>query len=457
MSDLQETLAELVEQHEVPGAVAGVLDGGGVSLAAAGLANRRTGVAMTTDTVFLLGSVTKVWVTSLLMSLVEDGRLDLEAPVRQYLPELRYGMPDPEGRLLVRHLVTHSSGIDGADFAPELGDTEDSVDRYVAALADLRQLHEPGAYFSYCNPGFVVVGQLLQRLTGQPFAEALHKGLVAPLGLARTSLTVEEAVLHRVAIGHFPAGDSVPHRPTERFLLPRCLAPAGATLMTCAQDVLEFARLHLAGGLAADGRRLLSEASVQAMAARWLDLPGPAAGSMGLGWMREERAGVLVLSHTGGSYGGVASLTVVPSAGVAFVAFANSSGSDSFHSALRHAVLHGLLGVPEPPPIRVPDADQPSDPMRFAGVYRRYGMDLTVSVNHEDLLLATSYTSPVLAEYAIGQPPVLRGRPLGSQAIALTGSSEPFAVAVDSDHWGHPRYLFIGGSAGRLYRRIEEP
>src|SRR5262249_3667035 len=87
VTELREVVQELVARHGIPGAVVGVLEDGRVEAEAAGIANLNSGIEMTPDTLFLTGSITKVWTTTLLMSMVEQGLIDLDAPVKQYLPD----------------------------------------------------------------------------------------------------------------------------------------------------------------------------------------------------------------------------------------------------------------------------------------------------------------------------------------------------------------------------------
>src|SRR3712207_8066117 len=98
---------------KVPGAVLGVLDGDEVAVYAAGLTNKNTGIDVTPDTLFQIGSITKVWTATLVMMLVDEGVLDLDEPVVTYLPELRFADADVTARVTLRHLLSHSSGIGG--------------------------------------------------------------------------------------------------------------------------------------------------------------------------------------------------------------------------------------------------------------------------------------------------------------------------------------------------------
>ena len=123
-SELQQRLADALKRHRVPGASLAILAGETLREGAAGVVNVRTGVEATPDAVFDIGSITKVFTTTLVMQLVDAGLLDLDAPVRRYLPELVLADPEAAARVTVRHLLTHQSGIEG-DFFQATGRGDD--------------------------------------------------------------------------------------------------------------------------------------------------------------------------------------------------------------------------------------------------------------------------------------------------------------------------------------------
>jgi CubicO group peptidase (beta-lactamase class C family) len=359
------------------------------------------------------------------MSLVEQGLVDLDAPVKRYLPDLVLGEPAAADALLVRHLVTHSSGLDAAIFLAEVGEGDEAIANLVALLRDKGQLFEPGEYFSYNNAGFVLAGRIIEVVTGEGYSTAMRQRLFAPLGLERSMFTAKEAILHRTAIGHFPGKDG--YVPAGRFLLPECLAPAGTTMITSVQDTLTFVQAHLPAG-----PRFLSSESVDRMAAHHIDFPVPATGSCGLSWLRKQHGPRVVLTHGGGSYGGVAMVGVVPDQGAAYIAFANGgAGSMPFHQGLAEAILEKRFGLP---PQDSPDlAGSAPDPSRYHGVYGSWGGEIL------------QRDRPGFA--------AVRVRPAGTQALVLAdhAGQPPFAYGIGDDGAGHPKYLFL---MDQLTRRI---
>ncbi|MFT7841788.1 serine hydrolase [Saccharothrix sp. BKS2] len=371
-------LSALTRRHGVPGAVLGVLrlrpDGEDELVRAAyGVLNRDTGVEATADSVFLIGSITKVFTATLVARLADDGLLDLDAPVTDVLPGLR--LPDPGARITARHLLTHTSGLDG-DVFTDTGRGDDCVARYADRLSEVAQLHPPGATWSYCNSGFVLAGRLVEELTGGTWDAALRDLLITPLGLARTGTLPEEALLHRTAVGHFDVDG------TERlatWALPRSVGPAGLVHSTAA-DVLALARLHLTGGLAPDGTRLLSAAGAAAMAAHQADRRGAVEPgcSAGLGWFRDEWDGRGSLGHNGAAAGQRAFLRLLPDEGLAVVLLTNGDSSQPLADELFREVFAELADVAVPRGPR-PAADPARvDARRHVGVYERAGTRLEV-------------------------------------------------------------------------------
>src|SRR4051794_12307308 len=145
MENPEQILDRLREHHDVPGTALGILalgateDKDRITAYASGVLNLDTGVPVRTDSIFQIGSITKTFVTTMIMQLVDQGRLDLDRPVVEVLPWLRLGNDHATSTVTLRHLLSHSSGIDGDVFTP-FGRGDDAVTRYVQALADVPQI-----------------------------------------------------------------------------------------------------------------------------------------------------------------------------------------------------------------------------------------------------------------------------------------------------------------------------
>ena len=245
-ADLQQRLAALIEEHDVPGAALGVLHHGDVTAVAAGVTNLSTGVEATPDTVFQIGSQGKMWTATVLMQLVDDGLVDIDASVRTYLPEFAVADADVSAAATLRHLLSHTSGIDGDNFA-DFGRGDDCLERYVVSCATLEQTHPLGATMSYCNTGFSILGRVIEVVTGNVWDAVMRERLFEPLGLTHTGTLPEEALLHRAAVGHVKPSPDAALQVAPVWMLPRSCGPMGLINSTVA-DVLAFAELHLDAG-----------------------------------------------------------------------------------------------------------------------------------------------------------------------------------------------------------------
>jgi dipeptidyl aminopeptidase/acylaminoacyl peptidase/CubicO group peptidase (beta-lactamase class C family) len=393
-------LGELAKRHKVPGAQLGILrfrPGADDELveAAHGLLNISTGVETTTDSVFQIGSISKVWTATIAMQLVDEGLLDLDAPIVDVLPELRLADPDVTKKVTMRHLLTHTSGVDG-DVFTDTGRGDDCLEKYVAQLSEVAQNHPLGATWSYCNSGFSLAGRVIEKLTGGTWDEAVRTRIVGPLGLKRTVTLPEEALLHRAAVGHVDGPDGPMRAPV--WQLPRSLGPAGLITATTS-DLLGFARMHLAGGLAPDGTRLLSEASAAAMTSFQADLPDKyiLGDSWGIGWIRFGWDGHRLVGHDGNTIGQAAFLRVLPEAGLAVALLTNGGNTRDLYEDLYREIFAELVDVAMPHPLTPPAQPVTVDIARHVGTYERASVQMEVLIGEAGPVLRTTITGPLAA------------------------------------------------------------
>ena len=279
--DLPRLLAEQIALHRVPGAAMSVLFEGEVHSAAAGYANVPAAIETDTRTVFQIGSITKIFLTTLALILAEDGLVDLGAPAVGYLPDLRIAHAPCPPTITLRMLLDHTCGID-SDLFEEFGDDDAALARYVRACEQLALLHEPGKFRSYSNAGTCIAGRVLEAAAGTPFNRLLTEHVLRPAGITRFSFFDVDSLRFRTAVGHHWDDAAGAYALPNPLRLPACMSPAGSVLSMTADDLLRFGRVHLDDGVTEDGKRLLSAASVKAMQAP-NDLP-PASSRLRLGW-----------------------------------------------------------------------------------------------------------------------------------------------------------------------------
>lgn len=393
----QARLSELAARHGVPGATLGILrlnsDGGADDTAFAhhGVLNVTTGATVSNDSLFEIGSITKVWTATQVMQLVDKGLLDLDAPVSEVLPELRLADEETTKKVTMRHLLTHTSGIDGDNFT-DTGRGDDCLERFVALLAEVPMNHPLGATLSYCNAGFSLAGRVVEKLTGaKSWDDALREQLIVPLGLRHTVSLPEDALRFATAMGHATQDDGT-CLPAEAWGLPRSVSPAGA-IVASAADVLAFARLHLTGGLAADGTRLLSEASAAAMTKHEADIPdaGGVYDSWGLGWARLGWNGHRLFGHDGNIGGQAAYLRLLPSHGIAVTLLTNGGRAHALYEDVYREIFAELAAVEMPPPTAGPERPVDVETARFVGDYERIGTRTQITDRDATLRMKVSY------------------------------------------------------------------
>jgi CubicO group peptidase (beta-lactamase class C family) len=407
---LGERLPSLAEERGVPGVAVAVDAGGRLVEAAAGVLSTATGVEATVDSVFQIGSITKTLTATLVMGLVAEGLVELDAPVDRYLPGFR--------RATVRQLLCHTAGFEG-DVFTDTGKGDDCLERYIELLADVPRLFEPGEMFSYSNAGYNVLGRIVEVVRGMPFDRCMRDHLFTPLGMTHAATDPYEAILHRAAVGHEKG------RPSPVWALARSNAPAGAMLAMTPRDLLAFARMHLAD----EGLAAMREPQVALPDIGW----GTA---WGLGWTLHDLPGGLVFGHDGNTIGQSAALRIDPGRDVCVAVFTN--GGD------RKPLIKEILGkVIESPAEPVPDPTARLDAGRCAGVYVSSTSETTVSADGQGRLWLEKV--PVGLAVELGDEP-FRTELLGWRGDSLLPAEPghgPVAFLGD-DGEGRARYLHTG-------------
>ena len=311
-----EELARLVElkmaEYGVPGVGFGVLKDGVTTTRGFGITNLDNPQAVTPDTVFPIASISKTVATTAIMRLVEQGRIDLDAPVRAYLPDFRVADEQASREVRVWHLLTHTPGWEGQLGTPDRG--AETGANFVAGLADLPQMARPGEVWSYNNAGFGVAGRILEVVTDGSIHEAMRDQVFAPLGLTHAFTRTGDAMTWRFAAPHREEDDGR-NEVDHTFELPVNSAVGGAAMSIA--DMLRYARFHLGDGTAEDGSRILTRASLETMRTARI-VKNSTTDEMGIGWHLRRLNGVLTAAHGGTLGGHCLHVQLVPERGLAF-------------------------------------------------------------------------------------------------------------------------------------------
>jgi CubicO group peptidase (beta-lactamase class C family) len=396
---------ELVRKHGIPGASLAVLAAGDVSALASGVLNLSTGVEATTDSLFQIASITKVYTATVFMRLVEQGLVGLDTPVVEVLPDFALAEPGVAQKVTMRHLLSHTSGI-GSDFFRGEWRGDDCVERYVAACVDLGQDVPLGATASYSNAAFCILGRVIEVLTGLIWDQAVAAHISEPLGLTHTWTLPEEVLRFRAAMGHFASSATDAPIPAPFWELPfRGTGPCGS-VSTTASELIAFARMHL------------TDPALAVMREPQAEIPVPAADHWGLGWLLWNWDGREIFGSSGDNPGQSASLVVVPDAGVAIALMANSDRFALFQRDVVGELLLELCGIHmpvAPAPLATPYPVR--FPQQFVGRYERFGAHVDVTVGEDGALrlmeTQTGDLAGMIPNLELDLVPVSEGRFVG--------------------------------------------
>lgn len=300
-----------------------------------GIADRGSGRGVTEHTIFHMASVSKVFVATAILQLVEDGLLQLDAPVASLLPSFR--LADPRGRgITVRQLLSHTSGLpDVKDYHWGEEEWDDgALQRYVGGLSGVKLLSSPGEAFAYSNMGYDILGALISQLSGESFESFMEDRVFQPLGMTESTFRFDGYEAQQLAAPHGGRFDVAvlplyPYNPAH--------APS-STLHSSATDMCHWLSASLAAGVG-EGPRILTEESYRAM---WTPQAEIRAGrQQGLGWALAESTLGRWVSHGGRDPGFRADITLLPEVGVGIALMANHH--DAPLGELRNELLSSHL------------------------------------------------------------------------------------------------------------------
>ena len=387
---IADSLAQAFIVHESPSvAIALVRGRDTITLKAWGKADLEQEVAATPRSVYRIGSVTKQFTSAAVMQLVEQGKVKLDDSIARYLPTL----PVAWRPVTVRQLLNHTSGIPsytgiGAAWQRRWGE-EMNPDTLVALTANMPMWFAPGTNWRYDNSGYVVLGMLIEKITGHPWGTDIAERFSKPLGLEDTRDCLVTPIIPRRARGYDPSGDTWINTPYLAMSQPYS---AGAMCSTV-------------GDLAKWNRALNTGHVVSAASYALMTTPEGAASSShyGFGLAKDTIAGRPMIAHGGGINGFSTGNAWVPSAELSITVLANSGAARS--DELVKQLARAALGAPlaQPPKFLPFTASDRSLFPRYVGVYA-----LALPTGPRDLTVADQ--GDHLTAQLAGQPaiPLLR-------------------------------------------------
>jgi len=375
--DALASLAEAkMKEYGVPGVALGIVQDGVVSIRGLGVTNIEDPLPVTAHTVFPIASISKTFAATAMMRLVEQGKVDLHAPVRSYLPDFRVRDDAVSRDVTVWHLLTHLGGWEGQVSGPDRG--SETLKDFVGSITDLMQVAPPGAAWSYNNAGFSIAGRVIESATGTSINRAIRDLVFQPLGLEHAGTTAGDFIVQRFAAGHFTRNGTTT---LQRPFAPSSSVTAGGVGL-CITDLLTYARFHMGDGTAASGQRILKRESLELMRAVQAHKQSTD-DDIGIAWHLRTVGGLRTASHGGTLAAHILLLEIVPERNFAIAILTNSNTGWRLIQDVEREALKSYLGATftmnqaiahrglvETLPAVEPLARQP-DPSPYVGTYAR--------------------------------------------------------------------------------------
>ncbi|HEX6146473.1 MAG TPA: serine hydrolase domain-containing protein [Acidimicrobiia bacterium] len=349
-SGLTSLLAEMADRHSVPGGVLGILREKQVTVVHTGVADVASGEPITPGTRFGVGSITKPITATVILRLAAEGYLTIDDPLAEHVPELRES--EWARTATIRDLLANRSRIPlrtAWEFDLE-GDDRDVLARCVAQIGTDRPT---GAFWSYSNLGWVVLGRLIENLTGLAWEDAIQRHVLDPFAMDQTTFALAPVAESR-ATGH----EVTPNGPQPvPFWSARSYCSAGTSVLSTATDLLRFAATHLDDPYLATMRETHADISIHG----WLD-------GWCLGWARFDWDGEPVWGWDGVLPGQRMVLRILPAHKTAVILATNGSTGRAMCRSLLQPLMEEL-GITVPALRLQPKPGASVDLARFAGEY----------------------------------------------------------------------------------------
>lgn len=390
---LHEKVTELAEAHGVPGVSVGVYTSGEEQYAYHGVTSVEQPLPVDETTLFQFGSTGKTFTATAMMRLADQGKVDLDASVRTYLPEFVLKDEDVAAKVTVLQLFNHTAGWEG-DLMENTGDGDDALARYIELMADIEQSTPLGSAISYNNASLSVAGRIIEHVTGTTFEQAIRDLIFEPLGLDHCFFFPNEIMTRRFAAGHRKDDDEIAiARP---WAMARGSAPAGG-ISGNSRDLITWARFHLGDGTAPDGTRLLSLELLTSMQQATATGAGALGDAVGISWFLSDVDGVTLVSHGGTTNGQHSAFVMVPERDLAVSVMTNCGpGGPEMYEELVDWVLQEYAGIVRTEPEAIARPSEELAP--YVGRYETIAVTCDVSGADGGLVLDVTMKPHVIAQ-----------------------------------------------------------
>ncbi|GLW10028.1 hypothetical protein Misp01_51570 [Microtetraspora sp. NBRC 13810] len=427
---LAKLLAERAPELGVPGATVAVHQAGEEFHLCHGVTSTENPLPVTPDTLFAIGSVTKTYTATAVMRLAALGKVELDAPVNRYVPEVAL----KETGITVLQLLNHTAGFDGGDGAGGRSRDDGALAAFVDRMARLEQVFPPGTVVSYNNAAFCLAGRVIEKVTGKTYEAAVKELVFDHAGLRNSFFDIADVITRRFAVGHGNKGaDDGSTAVIHTWHMERDRAAAGGVFCDI-RDLLAYGRHHLDD----EGLAPMREPST--------DLPYDDA-RVGLSWILRDVGGVRVVQHTGGTVCGAAVLQLVPERDLVVAVTVNTigTGAGTLIAEIEEAVLGSHLGLAPEKPERVTlTAEELAE---YAGTYDRGdGHLLVVRPDGDRLEVLREYSEEIIARYRARMPDLVVPVQKPLTLVPLAGDA-----FFQADRAGHrPDGTFVRQADGKI-------
>jgi CubicO group peptidase (beta-lactamase class C family) len=342
----QKFISEM-KRLEVPGVAIGMWHAGKEYAEGFGVTSLEHPLPVTADTLFQTGSISKTFTGTMLMQLAEQGKVDLDAPVKKYIKDFKLHNKDVTKKVTVRHLLTHMGGWVG-DYFNDFGNGDDALDKMVKDIAKLPQVQPLGTIWSYNNTGFNIASRIIEIVTKKPYEQAAQEMLFDPIGLKMSFFYPSDILFtHRFVVGHQKVKNQV--KVARPWAIGRAGNGVGGVVSTV-RDLLKYARFHMSNGK----KNVISGKSLRAMRIPQVDA-GPR-GLMGITWFIRKVGDLTTYSHGGATNGQHALFSFIPEKDFALAILTNSDDGGIITAKIFNYALELYFNAKSklPKPIRTP-------------------------------------------------------------------------------------------------------
>jgi D-alanyl-D-alanine carboxypeptidase len=377
-----------------------------------GMANIEHAVPVTSNTIFRIGSLTKQFTSAAIMGLVEQGKLSLDDPLSQYMPNV----PAHWRPITIRQLLNHTSGIPSyTDVGPRMRTvfaTGTPRDTMLAMLRNDSLMFTPGTGFYYNNTGYYILGMLIEQLGGKPFGIYLADNLLKPLGLQRTMYCGTTEIIRDRASGYDRQGASLVNTSYIDMDVPY----AAGSMCSTARELVTWAHALASG-------KLVQAASYKSMSTP-VKLPSVRPMTYGFGLMADTIGSHRVVNHGGNIPGFAAELIHLPDDSLFVAVLSNTSSAPS--GRIAQDIARAVVGVPR---VVIAQRDEPVSAEERAAMVGRYSLaqpdgtrrEVTVAEQDGKLVITLPGQPPVQFLRQNGPVFSVRGQPTARVLFEATG------------------------------------